>query len=41
MDEFSFKDVINGSESYWNEKGKNLENKENPKAQFDWAFCML
>jgi zeta-toxin len=34
MDEFSFKDVINGSESYWNEKGKNLENKENPKVYF-------
>lgn len=34
MDDFSFKDVINGSESYWNEKGKNLESKENPKVYF-------
>lgn len=34
MDEFSFKDVINGSENYWNEKGKNLESKENPKVYF-------
>ena len=34
MDEFSFKDVINGSENYWNEKGKKLESKENPKVYF-------
>ena len=29
MDKFSFKDIINGSESYWNEKGKKLEKKKN------------
>ena len=34
MNEFSLKDVINGSESYWNEKGKDLESKENPKVYF-------
>lgn len=34
MDEFSFKDVINGSENYWNEKGKNLKKKENPTVYF-------
>ena len=34
MDEFSFKDVINGSENYWNEKGKNLKKKENPIVYF-------
>lgn len=34
MDKFSFKDVINGSENYWNEKGKNLKKKENPIVYF-------
>ena len=34
MDKFSFKDVINGSENYWNKKGKNLKKKENPIVYF-------
>ena len=34
MDKFSFKDVINGSENYWNEKEKNLKKKENPIVYF-------
>lgn len=34
MDKFSFKDIINGSESYWNEKGKKLEKKEKPIVYF-------
>ena len=33
MDKFSFKDVINGSENYWNEKGKNLK-KRKPDSLF-------
>ena len=29
MNDFSIKDVINGSESYWNEKVKKIEKKKN------------
>jgi anititoxin/toxin system zeta toxin len=34
MDDFSIKDVINGSESYWNEKVKKIEKKEKPVVYF-------
>ena len=34
MNGFDIKDVINGSESYWNENGKYLEKKEKPKVYF-------
>ena len=34
MNDFSIKDVINGSESYWNEKVKKIEKKEKPVVYF-------